>query len=142
MRLLAGCSALAVALLLTTPARAQGPRLSLALGDTERGLATPATDSAIRQFAPVEVRSRITAWAPTHRTYAREGAIIGGVLFGILGFVASGLDDPDSGGHVSTVGLTVGGAAVGALTGALIGGLFPHPEPTAAQGPSPSRGGT
>ena len=142
MRLLAGCFALAVALQLTTPARAQGPHLSLAPVDTEPRVATQATASAIRQFDAVAVQSTIPAWTPTQRTYAREGAILGGVLFGILGFVASGLDDPDSGGHVSTVGLTVGGAAVGALTGALIGGLFPHPEPKAAQGPSPSRGGT
>jgi hypothetical protein len=54
-------------------------------------------------------------------TFRREGAIIGGILFGGLGFLISQMDDPDSGGHVSTAGLTFGGVALGALTGALIG---------------------
>jgi hypothetical protein len=68
--------------------------------------------------------SDMTPSQRSRRTHWRKGALIGGALGGILGFVASGLDDADSGGRVSTVGLTVGGAAVGALTGALIGGLF------------------
>ena len=137
MRRLAGWSALAVALMFTIPASAQGPRLSVALGESDRGLAASWPEAATHWIAPVEVRGAVTAWPPRPRTYAREGAVIGGVLFGILGFVAGGLDDPDSGGHVSTVGLTVGGAAVGAVTGALIGGLVPHPESKAAQTPSP-----
>jgi hypothetical protein len=137
MRLLAGWSVLAVVLMLASPASAQGPRLSVALRESDRGLAASWPEAATHRVAPVEVRGAVTAWPPRPRTYAREGAIIGGVLFGILGFVAGGLDDGDSGGHVSTVGLTVGGAAVGALTGALIGGLFPHSEAKAAQTPSP-----
>lgn len=63
---------------------------------------------------------------PTGETHWREGALIGGGLLGIFGFVVSGIDDGDSGGHVSTIGLTLGSAAVGALSGALIGGLFPR----------------
>jgi hypothetical protein len=65
-------------------------------------------------------------------TFRREGAIVGGILFGGLGFLISQMDDPDSGGRVSTAGLTLGGAALGALTGALIGNFLSRSDSTAA----------
>jgi hypothetical protein len=70
-------------------------------------------------------------------TFRREGAIVGGILFGGLGFLVSQMDDPDSGGHVSTVGLTLGGVALGALTGALIGNFITDADSTEAPQPPP-----
>jgi hypothetical protein len=73
----------------------------------------------------------------TKHTFRREGAIVGGILFGGLGFLVSQMDDPDSGGHVSTVGFTLGGVALGALTGALIGNFISHADSTEAAQPPP-----
>lgn len=74
---------------------------------------------------------------PTKHTLRREGAVVGGILFGGLGFLVSQMDDPDSGGHVSTIGLTLGGVALGALTGALVGNFIAHADSTEAPQPPP-----
>lgn len=59
-------------------------------------------------------------------TYWKEGALIGGIPLGILGFaLANGLcgsGDGGSGDHCTLAGL--GGAAFGFLTGAVVGSLI------------------
>jgi hypothetical protein len=82
-----------------------------------------------RLFATVSAGHPIAVSQPSHPTQWRKGAVIGGVVGGLLGFLAaSALDDPDGDGQLSTVGVTIGGAGVGAIAGALIGGLFPRKE--------------
>src|SRR5678816_4059013 len=54
-----------------------------------------------------QARLDLESGQEVRRTYWREGAVAGGVLFGALGFLISQLDTPDSGGNVSTVGLTL-----------------------------------
>lgn len=98
-------------------------------------------DARLFDHEPVQVRDQVRVSLESgqegRRTYWREGAVAGGVLFGALGFLISQLDTPDSGGHVSTVGLTLGGVALGAFTGALVGHSISHGNPEPEDGSSP-----
>jgi hypothetical protein len=86
------------------------------------------------------------AWAPdsVHRwkpTYAKEGAIVGGVLGAIAGglfgqFVCELSEDPNMSCTRTVLLGIIGGAPAGALPGALVGGLFPK-EPKSKKSSAP-----
>jgi MFS family permease len=100
-----------------------------ASGATSRILSGSVRTAAASRLdeSPIPGAPRL-AWdeAEAHPTRWKEGAVIGAIVFGALGFLASRLDTPDSGRHVSTIGLTLGGVGVGAILGGLVGGTIPR----------------
>ena len=89
-----------------------------------------AADLSTASFEELEIRgweaSRESVRAPDHRN---EGAVIGGLVFGVggaalVGGLCSSSDDSDNCGAAALKGGILLGA-LGALAGALIGGLFP-----------------
>jgi len=100
-------------------------------------------DARLFAHEPIQVHDRVherlESGQEGRHTYWREGAVAGGVPFGALGLLISQLDTPDSGGHVSTVGLTLGGVALGALTGALLGNFISRPDSGQAVRPGQPR---